>query len=672
MTKKMTQSEVIKLFKKNSLKPLVTYVNSQTPLKSECLKCNNIIYPRLDKVTLRGHQCGYCSGRKDTDKKAEAFVKKLGHKPLEPYRSALKQWKMQCGGCGNVIKPKYNSLQQGAWGCKFCGYKRAGAKRREIGSKKAIALMRKAGYEPLEPYPGNHLPWKSRCLKCDALVQPRLGGIKSGQGGCRKCGIKSSATSRMHTAKEANTIALKNKLKPLEAYKGANKKWKCKCLRCGKISSPYFAAIRDGKYGCLWCAKKIVDPQAARKKMMKAKLQPLVAYPGSDVGWLCRCMKCNREVTPAYGSIRAGQGGCKWCAIAGARVQPEVAVKLFLENNFQPLEPFKTSHSKWKSRCQRCRNIVTPSYHDIKQGGGGCKFCAPNFADINQIMEVMKKAELEPQQKYVNSKEPWRVKHIKCGRIFITEYANVRSGTTCRYCARRDVVPEEAIQFMIQSGQKPLVKYPGAKKPWKCRCVVCNKIIYPTYSTTVNRNSGCLYCSGNKVDSKDAVRFMKSNNLTPLVKYPGARVAWKSRCNQCKNIVTPQYSSIKSGQGGCKYCADWGIDYLAKGFIYLMTNKVLNSHKIGIGNIERQKGDRIKQHKKHGWQLIKQMNFDKTDDAFIVEQKVLSWWRQSLKLSIHLTEFEMPQGGYTETVDATEIDLLTIWAKVEDLSKVKR
>jgi len=671
MTRKTTQAEVVKIFKRNSLKPLDTYVNSSTPLKTECLICGNIIFSRLDKVNSFGHRCGYCSGLKNADKKAEALVRKLGHTPLEPYRSALKPWKMQCGGCGNTIAPKYNSLQQGAWGCKFCGHKKAGAKRREIGSKRAVALMRKAGYQPLEPYPGSNVPWKSRCMKCDALVQPRLGGIQSGQGGCRKCGIESSAASRMHTAQDAKKIALRNKLKPLEPYKGNSKRWKCECLRCGKVSSPYFSAIRIGKYGCLWCAKKIVDPQEAKKKMIKAKLEPLVAYPGSDVGWLCRCMKCNREVMPAYGSIRAGQGGCKWCANAGAKIQPEIATQLFLKNNLQPLEPFKSSHSKWKSRCLRCDNEVSPSYHDIKQGSGGCRFCAPNFVNVARIMEVMKKAGLEPQEQYTNSKSSWKVKHIKCGRVFETEYANVRGGTTCRFCSRRDVVPEEAIDLMLKSGKKPLVKYPGAKVQWKCKCLVCKKIIYPTYSSTVNRKSGCLYCEGNKVDANDAVKFMRLNNLTPLVPYPGARVAWKSRCRQCKNIVSPQYSSVKSGQGGCRFCADWGIDYLAEGFIYLMTNEDLNSHKIGIGNTERQKGDRIKQHKKHGWHLVNQMIFDKTDDAFNIEQKILTWWRDSLKLDVYLSEFEMPQGGYTETVDASEIDLPTIWAKVEELSKVK-
>jgi small GTP-binding protein len=143
MTRKTTQSEVVKIFKKNSLKPLDAYVNSSTPLKTECLVCGHIIFSRLDKVNSFGHRCGYCSGLKDADKKAEALVKKLGHTPLEPYRSALKNWKMQCGGCGNVISPKYNSLQQGAWGCKFCGYKKAGAKRREIGSIKAVAIIGK-------------------------------------------------------------------------------------------------------------------------------------------------------------------------------------------------------------------------------------------------------------------------------------------------------------------------------------------------------------------------------------------------------------------------------------------------------------------------------------------------------------------------------------------------
>lgn len=672
MVKKTTHSQVVMIFKKNSIKPLETYVNSFTPLKSECLICGNIIYARLDKVNSFGNQCGFCSGRKNADKIAEAFVKTIGHTPLEPYRSALKPWKMQCGGCGKIISPRYNSLQQGRWGCGYCGHKKAGAKRREIGSKKAIELLRNAGCEPLEPYPGSSVPWKSRCIKCDAFTKPRLGAIQSGQGGCRKCGIKSGASQRMYTSQEAMQIALRKKLKPLEPYRGSLQKWKCKCLNCGKVSSPSFSAIRDGKYGCLWCAKKIVNPQEARKKMVKAKLEPLVAYPGSDVNWLCRCMKCNRQVTPAYGSIRAGQGGCKWCKDNNPHIESSAAVQLLLQNKIQPIEPFKNSHSKWKSRCLRCNKIVSPSYHDIKQGSGGCKYCAPNFVDVKKIMGVMKKAGLIPQEEYVSSKNPWKVKHNKCGRIFYVVYSDVRSGGSCRYCSRKAVIPKEAFNAMVKSGKKPLVPYPGAKKPWKCMCVVCKKTIFPTFSSTFNRKSGCVYCSGLKVDAKDAIKFMKLNNVIPLEPFPGARIAWKSKCKSCKNIISPQFSSIKSGQGACRFCADWGIDYSAKGFIYLMTNQKLGAHKLGIGNTNRSKGTRINQHKKHGWVLYRQLNFDITDEAFKIEQIVLNWLRNEKGLATYLSEFEMPQGGYTETVNALEIDLATIWARVEEISKVKR
>jgi hypothetical protein len=66
------------------------------------------------------------------------------------------------------------------------------------------------------------------------------------------------------------------------------------------------------------------------------------------------------------------------------------------------------------------------------------------------------------------------------------------------------------------------------------------------------------------------------------------------------------------------------------------------------------------------------MDFQTGDDAFQVEQETLVWLREVKKLGIYLSKSEMPQGGETETVDASEIDLPTIWAKVEELSMVKR
>ena len=69
---------------------------------------------------------------------------------------------------------------------------------------------------------------------------------------------------------------------------------------------------------------------------------------------------------------------------------------------------------------------------------------------------------------------------------------------------------------------------------------------------------------------------------------------------------------------------------------------------------------------------INSKDFTTGDEAFRVEQKTLIWLRETKSLGIYLSKSEMPQGGETETVDASEINLPTIWAKVEELSRVKK
>jgi len=66
------------------------------------------------------------------------------------------------------------------------------------------------------------------------------------------------------------------------------------------------------------------------------------------------------------------------------------------------------------------------------------------------------------------------------------------------------------------------------------------------------------------------------------------------------------------------------------------------------------------------------MDFQTGDVAFQVEQATLMWLREVKKLGIYLSKAEMPQGGETETVDASEIDPPTIWAKVEQLTKISK
>jgi hypothetical protein len=99
-----------------------------------------------------------------------------------------------------------------------------------------------------------------------------------------------------------------------------------------------------------------------------------------------------------------------------------------------------------------------------------------------------------------------------------------------------------------------------------------------------------------------------------------------------------------------------------------MTHKQMGSLKIGVGNAGN-KTDRIKTHKRHGWELIKQYNFDKGKDAMSVETNIFKWIRKDLKLQPHLSLELMKQFGHTETVDLEEIDIPALKQKIEQIIK---
>ena len=170
---------------------------------------------------------------------------------------------------------------------------------------------------------------------------------------------------------QARKVMLKAGLTPLVPYPGAGKPWKSKCSKCNQIVSPHYGSIASGA-GCGVCAGKVVTEELAVKVMKKAKLEPLVPYPGSKTNWKCKCLKCGKVVYPNYGDVNQGDGGCKYCG--GNFVAPEDAEKIMIYANIQPLEPYKDAGTKWKSRCLRCNKLITPTYNSVQQRGSGSKY----------------------------------------------------------------------------------------------------------------------------------------------------------------------------------------------------------------------------------------------------------------------------------------------------------
>ena len=67
-------------------------------------------------------------------------------------------------------------------------------------------MMLTAGLTPLEPYQNSKRSWKCECQSCKAIVTPAFSSIRSGQGGCKKCGLREQAAKRKMSDKEASIL----------------------------------------------------------------------------------------------------------------------------------------------------------------------------------------------------------------------------------------------------------------------------------------------------------------------------------------------------------------------------------------------------------------------------------------------------------------------------------
>ena len=362
-----------------------------------------------------------------------------------------------------------------------------------------------------------------------------------------------------------------------------------------------------------------------------------------------------------------------------AKLSDKQARSVMLKANLEPLIAYKNSTTAWKCKCLVCKKIVKVQLQRVKYSNRGCPECGKIRMKTHKLhpekfaYSAMLKAGWRPFSSYSgkNNKSLWQSECIKCGEISKPQLANVLAGRShCGYCKGNKVNSKKAVEIMLVSSLKPLVKYPGAIPPWKSKCTKCLQIVYPRFADVKN-GIGCAYCSGRRVSIKDAENTMKKAKLKPIAKYPGASVPWSCICLKCKREVSPTYNSIQQGGGGCIFCAKGGIQYDKPAFIYLLKHQEFQSIKVGISGYSS-RTLRLDAHKKYGWEVFNTIDIVTGIDAERIETKVLNWIRNELELGIHLPKEFMPQGGWTETVDASEIDLPTIWAKVEELSKVKR
>lgn len=203
-------------------------------------------------------------------------MRALGLEPLEPYPGRGVPWHCRHVVCGREVTPRMGNVIKGQRGCVYC------SGRARLAPEAAAAVMRAAGLEPLEPYPGTAFPWKSRCTRCGATVSPRLGSLtgQSRRPGCKPCADRANGVAQRHDEDLAVAEMGEHGFEPQEPYRGVKRPWRCLCHGCGTITSPTFGSILAGQSGCRHCADlrtaaaRREDPERAAASMRESGLEP--------------------------------------------------------------------------------------------------------------------------------------------------------------------------------------------------------------------------------------------------------------------------------------------------------------------------------------------------------------------------------------------------------------
>lgn len=396
LLRRMSHDEATKVMLENGFEPLELFPGSQKKWLCKCLTCGNEVRVLRNTVVERGTGCKFCwesrrgKSQRVPEDKAIAVMRAAGFEPQDPYELSGKPWRCIHLECGREVFPSYNSVQQGAGGCQKCGYlKLASSKRHD--AEFAIEIMRNAGLEPLENYPGSHPKWRCLHLECGEEVLATFHGVRGGEGGCLKCGAKKRGLASRANPEEARLFMIANGLEPQEAYELSNKPWKCIHKECGSTVYPTYSSIQGGQKGCRKCADKLTGLRSsytsefAIAQATSRGYVPLEDYPGTQTHWRFTHIPCGQEVKGTLNTLMAGKGCCKACGVASRaeknRYTAEEAEPVMRQFGLEPLEPFPGYMEKWRCIHTKCGREVSPTFWYVKFRESGCKFCATGGLD---------------------------------------------------------------------------------------------------------------------------------------------------------------------------------------------------------------------------------------------------------------------------------------------------
>jgi hypothetical protein len=194
----------------------------------------------------------------------------------------------------------------------------------------------------------------------------------------------------------------------------------------------------------------------------------------------------------------------------------------------------------------------------------------PEFAR-NKMIE----AGLIPLEPYTNAITNWRCKCTECGNEVVSRYNRVQQGSGCPKCSARKaglrirLKEEDVIQRLNELNLEPLEAYSKSDEKIKCRCKLCESIVYPKVKNLTRGDGGCLNCGikkaadRNRKAEEEAIKIIKELGFEPLEPYKNALTKWKMRHEICKGVVSPKLNSLQNNSGktsGCAICSGHQVE----------------------------------------------------------------------------------------------------------------
>lgn len=239
-------------------------------------------------------------------------------------------------------------------------------------------------------------------------------------------------------------------------------------------------------------------------------------------------LKCNREFEMTPHNFLVGQR-CPYCKYqsvkyGGKKTFDQVAkeVTQLSKGEYKVLPPYKNSKTKMEFIHLACGNHFKMKFNNFQQGQR-CPICSSKYrsklrtmtnADFVKRVESTWGNEYTLLSEYVNSDTPIKVKHNKCGNIYMTRPADFIRGHGCLKCSYVKRSPKigvnqrtplsdvkKSIKDILGDQYVVLTKdsdYKGNRQHIKIKHLVCNTVYEAKYSDIQSHHTGCPHCNQSK------------------------------------------------------------------------------------------------------------------------------------------------------------------------------